>query len=189
MLWEDNSLALAHRFIENYVCPGDFVIDATAGRGRDTAFLCELVGEEGHVLAFDIQEEAIESTRERLAEEGLLTRATLVLDSHANMEGYVKGKKVSAVVFNFGWLPGGDHKIQTRSQSSVEAVGKALTLVKSFGVVSLCIYYGGESGYEEKEALLAYLKTIDPGRYTVLLLEFANRRGCPPIVAHIQRND
>ena len=62
-----NTLALAHRFLEEQVKPGAFCIDATAGRGRDTAFLCSLGGPGGRVLAFDIQEAAVAQTRDLLA--------------------------------------------------------------------------------------------------------------------------
>ena len=58
MLFHQNALGLSHKFISEHVKSGDVCIDATAGRGRDTLFLCELVGEEGKVFAFDIQEEA-----------------------------------------------------------------------------------------------------------------------------------
>ena len=46
-------------------------IDATCGNGGDTAFLCRLAGPEGRVLGFDIQPEAIASTRARLEKQGL----------------------------------------------------------------------------------------------------------------------
>ena len=74
-----NTLGLAHAFLQRYVCPGDTCIDATAGRGRDTAFLCRLTGETGRVLAFDIQEEAVRQTRALLEQEGL--SAEVYLDS------------------------------------------------------------------------------------------------------------
>ena len=63
-----NTLGIAHKIIAEHVQPGDLCIDATAGRGHDTAFLCELVGKEGKVLAFDIQQAAVDSTRALLAE-------------------------------------------------------------------------------------------------------------------------
>ena len=55
-----NTLGLVHEFLRRHVKEGDFCIDATAGRGRDTALLCRLTGERGTVLAFDIQREAVE---------------------------------------------------------------------------------------------------------------------------------
>jgi tRNA G37 N-methylase Trm5 len=180
---------LAHHFLETYIKPGDCVVDATAGRGRDTLFLCNLVGKEGHVFAFDIQKDAIESTKERLKQNNLTDGVTLILDSHANMDHYLSPGQVSAVVFNFGYLPGGDHTIYTQPESSINAIKKALTLIKSFGIVSLCIYYGGDSGFEERDALIKYLKTIDHKHYTVVLEQFYNRPNCPPLVVHIQKND
>ena len=51
--------------------------------------------------------------------------------------------------------------------------------------MSLCIYYGGDSGFEEKDALTAYLRTIDSKAFTVLLTEFWNRPNNPPIPAFI----
>ena len=65
-----NTLGIAHKIIKEKVCRGNFCIDATAGRGHDTAFLCGLVGEEGRVLAMDIQQDAVDSTRALLQEKG-----------------------------------------------------------------------------------------------------------------------
>ena len=58
-----NTLGLVHEFLRQTVRPGAFCIDATAGKGRDTALLCRLAGAEGKVLAFDIQLEAVEQTK------------------------------------------------------------------------------------------------------------------------------
>ena len=77
--FDQNALKLCHAFWRGRLRPGMTCVDATAGRGRDAAVLCELIGEAGHLFAFDIQPEAIESTRERLAGAGLLDRATLIL--------------------------------------------------------------------------------------------------------------
>ena len=47
---------LAAACLRQVVQPGDTVIDATMGNGHDTAMLAELVGESGHVIAFDVQD-------------------------------------------------------------------------------------------------------------------------------------
>ena len=67
------------------ILPGMRVIDATMGNGHDTQWLCELVGETGHVYAFDIQPSAVEHTKSRLEAAGLLDRATLICDGHQNV--------------------------------------------------------------------------------------------------------
>lgn len=56
--------------LRQVVQPGDTVVDATLGNGHDTLMLCELVGETGRVIGFDIQPDAVERTRERLADAG-----------------------------------------------------------------------------------------------------------------------
>ena len=58
-----NTLDVVHDFLRRQVKPGAYCIDATAGKGRDTALLCRLAGPEGRVLAFDVQEEAVAQTR------------------------------------------------------------------------------------------------------------------------------
>ena len=174
-----NTLGLVHQFLRANVRSGAFCIDATAGKGRDTALLCRLAGEQGRVLAFDVQPEALTQTRELLKQEGL--SAELILDSHANMGAYASLESVDCIVFNFGRLPGGDPKIMTRAESSIAAIGAGLELLKPGGVMALAIYYGGENGYGERDAILAYLKTLDSRRFTVLTCDWSNRSGDPPI--------
>lgn len=176
-----NALTLSHRFLDEQVHSGDLCIDATAGRGRDTAFLCRLVGETGRVLAFDIQEEAVKSTRALLEEEKLSHIGTVIHDSHSNMAAYVNPGTVRAIVFNFGWLPGGDHNIFTHAQTSIQAIEQGLSLLRDDGVMSLCIYYGKETGFAERDALLSYLASIDGKTATVFAGSFLNRRNCPAI--------
>ncbi|WP_308543144.1 class I SAM-dependent methyltransferase [uncultured Oscillibacter sp.] len=174
-----NTLGVIHEFLRRSVQPGAFCIDATAGKGRDTALLCRLAGPEGRVLAFDIQPEAVEQTRALLEAEGL--QAEVHLDSHAHMDRYAQPETVDCVVFNFGRLPGGDPQIMTRADSSLAAIGAGLTLLKPGGVMAIALYYGGANGYEERDAVLAYVETLDPKRYTVLSCRWANRQGDPPL--------
>lgn len=175
-----NTLGAAHDFIRRYVKPGAFCIDATAGKGRDTDLLCRLVGEEGRVLAFDIQPQAIRQTQELLETEGL-TNARLLLDSHSNMERYAEQASVDCIVFNFGRLPGGNPEIFTTEATSIPAIEAGLRLLKPGGVMSLSIYYGGPNGYAERDALLAYLASLDDRKVTVLTASWANRPNDPPI--------
>lgn len=179
-----NTLSVAHRFIKEHIKEGDLCIDATAGRGNDTLFLSRLVGEKGHIIAFDIQDEAIKSTKELLESEGI-SWAQVIKDSHSNMSLYAKEETVSAIVFNFGYLPGGDHSICTKAESSIKAIEEGLLLLKPSGVMSLCIYYGKDSGFDEKNALMEYLKAIDSKKYTVIVTDFYNRPNCPPIAVSV----
>ena len=174
-----------HHFIREHVKPGDICIDATAGNGNDTQLLCELVGEQGKVFAFDIQEKALENTRNRLEKFALSGRAEVIKDSHTNMGQYVEEENVSCIVFNFGYLPGGDHALATHKDTSIAAIHEGLKLLKKGGMMSLCIYSGGDSGFEERDAILEELKKLDTKRYLVILTSYFNRPSDPPIPAMI----
>ena len=174
-----NTLSMVHDFLKQTVHPGSFCIDATAGKGRDTALLCRLAGPEGKVLSFDIQQEAIDQTRALLEQEGL--QADVFLDSHANMERYAPAGSVDCIVFNFGRLPGGDPHIVTKADSSLQAIDAGLRLLKPGGIMAIALYYGKENGYEERDAILQHLKTLDDRTFSVLCCEWSNRRGEPPM--------
>lgn len=183
-----NALIFSHGFIKNHIKEGDFCIDATAGRGRDTALLAQLVGSSGRVLAFDIQQDALDSTKELLKKEELADRAELILDSHSNMAQYTGSKEVDCIVFNLGWLPGGDHGIFTMADTSIKAIENGLELLRSGGLMSICIYYGRDCGFDEKDAILEFLPTLDSSKYSVLVTEFVNRPNNPPIPVIIQKH-
>ena len=174
-----NTLTIVHDFLRRHVRPGAFCIDATAGRGRDTALLCRLAGEQGRVLAFDIQDDAIRQTRALLESEGL--RAEVIQDSHANMAQYASPGTVDCIVFNFGRLPGGDPKIFTTAASSLPAIDAGLDLLRPGGIMVLALYYGKENGYDEKNAILSHLKSINDRMFTVLACDWLNRRNDPPL--------
>lgn len=177
---------LCHRFLQDHITENDRCVDATAGNGRDTEFLCRMAGAKGKVYAFDIQEEALEHTRQRLRESGLLERAVLIKDGHEHMGEYIK-EPVSAVVFNFGYLPGGSHQIATKPQTSVAAVRQGLALLKPGGVMSLCIYSGGDTGYREKDVLLQFLKGLDAKDWLVIASSYYNRDNDPPLPVFVIR--
>ena len=105
------------------------------------------------------------------------------------MEKYADKGTVSCITFNFGWLPGGDHKIHTLKETSIEAIKQALELIKDGGLISMILYYGRDTGFEEKDAILEYLPTIDSEKYTVLEMPFVNRPNCPPIPIIIFRDE
>ncbi|MBQ9859407.1 MAG: class I SAM-dependent methyltransferase [Clostridia bacterium] len=182
-----NSLGLTHQFMAAHVEEGAFCIDATAGRGRDTAFLCRLVGERGRVLALDIQPEAVASTDALLQQEGLRDRAEVVLACHSRLGEYAAPATVDGIMFNFGWLPGGDHTAFSQPETSIAALDCALTRLRVGGVMTLCIYYGRDNGTAERDAILAWLSTVDNRRYTVIRADFTNRTGDVPIPVFIIR--
>lgn len=168
-------------FIEEQVKPGDFCIDATMGNGNDTLLLSRLCGESGQVLAFDIQEQALNHTRERLQKAAAPENYTLLLESHSHMSQYARPETVSCIVFNLGYLPSGDHSKATKSNTSITAMEQGLFLLKKGGLLSLCIYSGGDSGFQERDDVLTWLKQLDSHKYLVIRSDYYNRPNNPPI--------
>lgn len=174
-----------HSIIRSQAVPGGLYIDATMGNGNDTLFLCRLAGETGHVWAFDIQQTALNNTEKLLAAHGCSASATLIKDGHQHMARYFSPESADVICFNFGYLPGGNHSLATRPDTSLEAVHQGLDILKPGGIMSLCIYSGGDTGSKEKESLLAYLRTLPARLYTVILNEYYNRGNCPPLPVFI----
>lgn len=176
-----------HHFLQDHVQPGDLCIDATMGNGHDTLFLSQLTGPSGSVLAFDIQQIALDSTRTLLEKHQATDHVTLILDSHSNLHAYAKPNTVSCIVFNLGYLPSGNHQISTSKETSIPAILQGLELLKKGGLMSLCIYSGGDSGFEERDALLPFLRSLDSKKYLVILSAYYNRPNNPPIPVFIKK--
>lgn len=181
------ALAFAQQLQRETVRAGDVVVDATAGKGFDTEFLARLVGEQGHVFAFDVQELALQWTRERLLTADLLERVTLCHAGHEDMLAYAV-RPVRSVMFNLGYLPGSDHQIITRPDTTVRAVQAAAELVQAGGLITIVIYPGHAGGVQEQIELTAYLSTLPQRQYTVARYEFINQRNNPPLVVAIEKN-
>ena len=174
-----SAVQLCHAFLTARLAPGGLYVDATCGNGGDTAFLCRLVGEGGRVLGFDIQPEAIASTRQNLARKGLA--AELHCDSHANLLQYVQPGTVDAVMFNFGWLPGADHGVFSHAQSSIPALEAALEALRPGGVLSAILYSGKVIGSDEKTEILQWMRSRPLKQCTALVCSFANWADTAPL--------
>ena len=179
---------LAADILRHAVAPGDTVVDATMGNGHDTLFLCGLVGQHGRVYAFDVQEKAVENTKKRLAEAGMLDRAVLFRLGHECMASQVK-EPVAAVMFNLGWLPGGDHSVTTRWETTKQAVESALALLNPRGVLVICAYPGHAEGDRERIFLTDMLSTLPPQQYNVLWHKFLNAGPGAPECFAVQKSD
>ena len=105
-------LTLHKQFLTPHLKKGGIAVDFTMGNGHDTLWLSQQMGEEGHVYAFDIQKQAIDSTHALLEKENALSNVTLIHDSHANVKQYVTSP-ICAGMFNLGYLPGGDKSVTT----------------------------------------------------------------------------
>ncbi len=179
-------LQYAQHLLISSVTNGDTVIDATAGNGHDTLLLANLVGDQGQVFAFDVQQQAVEATTNRLNEANLGHRATVILDGHENISKYIS-TPIAAAIFNLGYLPGSDHAIITKPNTTIQAIESILALLKVEGIVVLVIYHGHEGGKTERDEVINYVSTLPQKYFHVLQYQFLNQKNDPPFVIAIEK--
>lgn len=150
----------AHAEVSAVVKPGDIVIDATVGGGRDTVFLARLVGSGGEVYGFDVQHRAHFETSARLGQV-YAENVTIYVMDHARMLEVLPKKiygKVAAIMFNLGYLPGGDQQITTSTRSTLNALSAAVRLLRPDGILTVLAYRGHPGGVEETAAAYKFLR-------------------------------
>ncbi|MBC2604842.1 FAD-dependent oxidoreductase [Pelagicoccus albus] len=149
---------------------GDTAIDATAGNGHDTQWLAEQVGKAGHVFAYDIQEQAIKTTRTRLEKHGLSQQATLFQAGHENLLVTIPSElhgKISAIVFNLGFLPGGDEKLITLPKTTLSALDQSIQLLQTGGILSVTLYPSHPGASDEVDQVLAWLNGLSTDEFEI----------------------
>lgn len=174
-----SSVRWAQLMLQDRLRPGDIAVDATMGNGHDTLFLAQCVSPGGHVYAFDVQAAALEQTRQRVPAE----MTTLIHGGHETMRARLPQAvhgKLSAVMFNLGYLPGADKALITRTETTMAAVQEALDLLRSGGLLTIAIYPGHEGGAEEGRHIAAWAGGLDPRRFEVQHLRPVNRAAAPP---------
>ena len=221
-----NTTQLAQAIWTHYLSPqlasGAYAaVDATCGRGNDTVWLAARCG---RVYAFDIQPDAIASTREALQAAGVadaqilsqaqasqlaagvrdvqalsqtqadgrghkgsdraeapavLPAVTLIEESHANLAHYVS-EPIGLIVFNLGYLPGGDKERATQAETTLASLQAALDKLTVGGLLSVTMYWGHEAGKTERAAVLRWAAALDRSTYHCVHTDMCNQPNCPP---------
>lgn len=174
-------LLAASMLWQSLVKPEDHVIDATCGNGHDTLQLAKFVPR-GLVWAFDIQDAAIRTTGKRLAEAKLLDRVHLRQISHEKFPQEIPLASIRLIVYNLGYLPGGDKLKTTQVATTLASLHKALSLLMPGGAVSITLYPGHEEGGKEKEALLEFSENLASDFWTSCHLQWTNRLKAPSLL-------
>ena len=174
-----NILSFVHSLLSQHIKTGDCVADCTAGNGNDTLFLAKTVSKTGQVFSFDIQEIALQNTRQRLQDAGLIEPVELILDGHQNIDCYIR-TPLDAVMFNLGYLPQGDKNCTTNVDSTMIAIKKSLKLLRKNGILSVVLYGGHENGKAECAAVEAFSGRCKQQDYDILRYQFANRPTTAP---------
>lgn len=168
-------LKFGHSVWKNHLKKGDRAIDATCGNGHDTLFLA--AQDLSHLYVFDIQEEALQATQKRV---GFKKNISYHLGCHSLFEG--ARPPVDLIVYNLGYLPGGDKSLTTRVETTLQSVEMGLSLLSPEGLISLTLYPGHPEGKREEEALLSLAQEFSPKNFQVSHHRILNRSNAPSLL-------
>lgn len=177
----DKIIPFSHKLIKEVVNNCDTCIDMTCGNGFDTLFLSEIAKE---VYAFDIQEVAVNNTKEKTKDKN---NVKVILDSHENVLKYVKGP-IKAAIYNLGYLPCGDKTLFTSPTSTIASISSLLEILDLNGRIVIVCYPGFSEGKEESLKVEEYLKTLDQKKYSVVTYRFINQINNPPFIFAVERD-
>lgn len=171
------ALGISKRFFE----PVSLAIDATCGNGHDTYILAELADE---VYAFDIQEQAILKTKERVK---AFSHVHVIQDSFTRFQAYVSDP-IDLIVFNLGYLPGSDKQITTTVKELSASLQAMLGQLSASGRVVIVAYPGHAEGRAESSWLQETLRQLDNSSFRSFRLYHMNGPNDPPELYIIERN-
>ena len=173
----DGHLPLAQTLWSQVIKKGEIVIDATCGKGNDSLVLSRLALQEnsGILYCIDVQERAIEETRDRLTDtygsQYVSERIQLIHASHETFPPLIVPNSISAIVYNLGYLPGsheeGKTRLTTARESTIRSFTNALPLLKIGGILSATAYRGHSEGVTETEACERFFAALDQTKWRV----------------------
>jgi len=180
----------AHNLIKEVLHAGAIAIDATVGNGHDTLFLLEQVSLSGQVFGFDIQQAAIESTQEKCRQTPNPECLTLIHASHADMADRIPTHhhgNISVIMFNLGYLPGGDKTIITCTDSTIIALQSASQLLSNQGIITIMAYPGHSGGDLETAQVKNWCEHLDDKHFNIRIIYSSENKASAPRLFVIQK--
>ena len=182
-----NAVFVGHALAQPYAERARVLVDMTCGNGRDTAFLASHMGNDAVLYAFDIQERALTATKELLAEQGLCRKNIIIKrGSHEILLKEIE-ETPDLIVFNLGYLPGGNRAIHTDTAITLKAVDLGLHKISVNGIIMIVAYPGTPDGKKEKDELASFLSHVSQKRFDVSYWQPANQVHEPPVLFVIQK--
>jgi hypothetical protein len=108
------------------------------------------------VLKYD-QQVALTKTSDLLSQEfsePVLQRVQLFLQSHESFPSVIPEKSISAIMYNLGYLPGGNKNLITLPQSTLLSIKSGQSLLRPGGIMTILCYRGHAGGKDETNAIL-----------------------------------
>lgn len=171
--------AFAHLLWQQILCPGDAAIDATCGNGKDSFEIARQIGPQGHLIAIDIQETALERTKVLLQTLPEQPRLSLLHQSHAAMPETLLDESVQLIVYNLGYLPGGNKELTTTTPSTLQSLAHSAQKLRPGGFFSIMCYPGHAEGAIETQALLDWATKLCKQSWICTQHQWVNRHTSP----------
>lgn len=167
-------VSLSHDFLLPCLHQGAICVDATVGHGKDTKFFLE------HnvlkVIGFEVQEDVLNETINSIQNK----KFHPYLMGHEKMDEVIHST-IDCIVFNFGYCPGKDESIYTKTETSLQAIQKGLKLLKKKGRMAL-VLYPHEAGRQEAKAIEELVSSLSFSEYSVLKMKLMNQEDSPYLI-------
>ena len=178
--------SLAHEYWSKIVSPGDRVIDATCGNGMDMLALSKLLDGQGELIGYDIQKEAIQKSEALLKKSLTHDQFQIIAFHHQSHETFLE-KSAKLIVYNLGYLPGGDKSITTQTETTLQSFQSACDVILPGGTISVMCYVGHEEGKREEGAIREFVQALPPDQWCCSHHRMINRHQAPSLYL-IQRS-
>ena len=175
MFTRTSHLTFAHSVWKKHIKSESHVIDATCGNGYDSHFILQC--NPAHLYCLDIQKKALKNTRNRL--EGF-KQFSLHQACHSTFS--MVEKPIDLIVYNLGYLPGGNKSLTTQTETTLLSLSNALNLLRKNGLTSIMLYPGHLEGMREKEALLCYVSNLPRKKFQVHLHRWLSHSNTPALL-------
>lgn len=173
-------LDLTKAYWKEHVRPDELIIDATCGNGYDTLFLAQLPLSK--VVGIDIQPEAIKNTKNILEKHGVVDRVILNCGSHESFEWLKLPDRPKLIVYNLGYLPGGNKTLTTQTETTLASLRSAMSVLGDNGAISVTCYPGHSEGEQEEKAILSWAESLCPKKWLVCYHRWMNRHKAPTVL-------
>lgn len=176
---------LAHFYWMHLLKDGDIVIDATCGNGHDTLKIASFSVSLQNLFAFDIQEEAIQNTTLLLKKHlSPKKQEQIILEKrcHSTFPSSMEKETIRLIIYNLGYLPGGDKTKTTLESSTLESIQEGQKLLQPGGMISVTCYPGHLEGEKEQEKILSYTSTLCPQDWSCCHHTWMNRKKSPTLL-------
>lgn len=183
---ESNSIQIAHVLLKEALQNAKVIVDATAGNGNDTLFMAQNAKNEAQIIAFDIQKEALANAEAKLTQNNLGGRVQFVLASHDKINDYIKSN-LDLVIFNLGYLPGGNHQVTTKWETTLNALKLMLTKLNIGGHIAIVVYPGHEEGLKESQVIKDFVSSLAKKYFTVGWYQMINHNDKAPALCWIEK--